>query len=165
MNSLCTVRRVSALTLLLTALAGTATADDTGTMNVNANVAPSCLLTAVATMAFGTLDQAADNNAQADISWVCTVGYNTTIELDGGGSGNIAARAMGGAGTLAYQLYTDPARTIVFGDGTTGSVVPVTGAGYGSPANVTVYGQVAQADAAAAANGNYNDAVGVTIIF
>ena len=165
MNSLNSLRRVSALTLLIAGFAGTAVADDTGTLNVTANVAPSCLLNSVGTMAFGTLNQAADNNAQADISWVCTVGYNTTIELDGGGSGSIAARAMGGAGTLPYQLYTDSARTIVFGDGGTGTAVPVSGVGYGSPGTVTVYGQVTQANAAAAGSGNYTDAVGVTVIF
>lgn len=165
MKSLCSWRRVCTFGLLVGVLAGPAVADDTGTMNVTANVAPSCQLNAVGTMAFGTLDQANNNDAQADITWVCTIGFNTTIVLDGGGSGSIGARAMGGAGTLPYQLYTDSARTIVFGDGTTGSAVGVNGAGYGSPGTVTVYGQVTQANAAAAVAGNYTDAVGVTIIF
>lgn len=146
-------------------LGGAVNADDTANMTVTANVAPSCQLNSVPTIAFGTLDPLADNDAQGDIAWVCTNGYDTVITLGTGGSNDISARAMGGAGTLPYQLYTDAARTQVFGDGITGNAVPVSGAGYSSPGAVTVYGRVQQADAAVAVNGNYSDTVQVTIVF
>jgi spore coat protein U-like protein len=146
-------------------LCGAALADDTANLAVTANVAPSCLLGTAPTLAFGTLTPLANNDAQGNITWRCTNGFNTVIKLGGGGTGNIGARAMGGPATLPYQLYTNAGRTTVFGDGTTGSTVPVSGVGYSSPATVTVYGRVLQADAAVALNGNYTDAVLVTIVF
>jgi spore coat protein U-like protein len=146
-------------------LSGAALADDTANLTVNATVTPSCQLTSAPTLGFGTLTPLANNDAQANITWACTSGFNTVIKLGGGGSGSIAARAMGGASTLAYQLYTNPARTTVFGDGTTGNTMPVAGAGYSSPGTVTVYGRVLQASAAAAPAGAYSDTVQVTIVF
>ena len=141
-------------------------ADDVANMLVSANVAPSCQLNSVQNIAFGTLNPLADNDTQGDIVWVCTAGTNTTIELDGGGSGNILARTMTGpAAPLPYQLFTDAGRSQIFGDGTTGNSVGVAGVGYATPGTVTVYGRVAQADAQTAQNGNYNDTVVVTIIF
>lgn len=134
-------------------------------MTVTANVAPSCQLTNVDAMAFGQLDQTADNDAQADITWVCTNGYDSEIQLDGGGSGSIASREMSGPVALTYQLFTDAGRTVVFGDGVTGNVVNVTGSGYGNPATVTVFGRVDQADASIADPGNYIDTITVTILF
>ena len=144
---------------------GAATADDVANMTVTASVAPSCQLSSAPTVAFGTLNPLANNDAQGNITWVCTNGFNTVIRLGGGGSGSINARAMGGAGSLPYQLYTNAARTLIFGDGTTGNAVPVAGVGYGTPSNVTVYGRVLQANAAVATNGNYSDTVQVTIVF
>ena len=72
---------------------------------------------------------------------------------------------MAGPGALPYQLYTDAGRSQIFGDGTTGNAAGVSGTGYATPDTVTVYGRVAQADAQAAKNGNYNDTVVVTIVF
>ena len=157
--------RVGAVALACTLASGVSVADDVANMLVTANVAPSCQLNSVPTIAFGTLNPLADNDTQGDIVWVCTAGTNTVIELDGGGSGNILARTMAGPGALPYQLYTDAGRSQVFGDGTTGNSVPVSGTGYASPDTVTVYGRVAQADAQSATNGNYNDTVVVTIVF
>lgn len=160
--------RISLTTIcLLGALfaANSAVAQDTAPMTVTANVAPSCQLTNVETLAFGELDQSIDNDAEADITWVCTSGFDTSIQIDGGGSGSIVARTMGGTGTLPYQLYTDAGRSLTFGDGSTGNDVDVTGTGYGNPTTVTVYGRVTQADASAAVAGNYIDTVNVTILF
>jgi spore coat protein U-like protein len=149
-------------------LCGAALADDTANLTVTATVAPTCKLTAGPTLAFGTLNPLANNDVQGNIAWVCTNGFNTLIKLGGGGSGSISARTMkAGALVLPYQLYTDAARTTVFGDGTAGggSTVPVSGAGYASSANVTVYGRVAQAAAGAASVGSYSDTVLVTVVF
>jgi spore coat protein U-like protein len=45
-----------------------------------------------------------------------------TIELSTGAAGSFAPRRMrNGAQTLAYNLYSDPSRTIVWGDGAGGS--------------------------------------------
>ena len=62
----------------------------------------------------------------------------------------------------------DAGRTTVFGDGTTGNTVPVTGTGYyvgPPPGAVTIYGRVALANAATAPVGSYTDTVQITIVF
>jgi spore coat protein U-like protein len=158
-------RRLLAAAVSSLSLCGAALADDTANLTVNATVNPSCKLTSAPTLGFGPLSPLANNDAQANITWVCTNGFNTVIRLGGGGSGNIGARAMGGAGSLPYQLFTDSARTSVFGDGTTGNTVAVSGVGYSSPGNVTVYGRVLQANAAVAVAGSYSDTVQITIVF
>ncbi len=157
--------KAGAIAIACTLTSSISVADDVANMLVTANVAPSCQLNSVPTIAFGTLNPLIDNDTQGDIVWVCTAGTNTVIQLDGGGSGNILARSMAGPSPLPYQLYTDVARSQVFGDGTTGNSVPVAGTGYASPDTVTVYGRVAQAAAQSATNGNYNDTVVVTIVF
>ena len=157
--------KAGALAAACTLISGITAADDVANMLVTANVADSCQLNSVPTIAFGTLDPLIDNDAQGDIVWVCTAGTTTVITLNGGGSGDINNRSMTGPGSLPYQLYTDPGRSQVFGDGTTGNTVGVSGVGYASPGSVWVYGRVAQADAGAATNGNYNDTVVVTIVF
>lgn len=160
-------RRALAAGVASVLLGGVAYADDVADMLVTATVAPACELTSVPTIAFGVVDPLANNDAQGVISWRCTNGYDSEIQLDGGDSGDIDARAMvSGTDALPYQLYTDALRTATFGDGVSGgNSVPVTGTGYTTSADVTVYGRVLQADAAAAPGGNYDDTVVVTILF
>jgi len=160
-------RRLLAAAVSSLSLSGAALADSSANLTVTANVAASCLVSAT-TLAFGPLNPLADNDQTTSIQWQCTKGFGTVIKLGGGGSGNIAARSMGGPAALPYQLYTDSARTTVFGDGTTGNTVPVTGTGYyvgPPPGAVTVYGRVAQANAATAPVGSYTDTVQITIVF
>ena len=157
--------KAGAIAVACSLTSGISIADDVAPMLVTANVAPSCQLNSVPTIAFGTLDPLIDNNTQGDIVWVCTSGTSTVIQLNGGGSGNILARTMAGPSALPYQLYTDASRSQIFGDGTTGNDVGVSGTGYATPDTVTVYGRVAQADAESATNGNYSDTVVVTIVF
>jgi spore coat protein U-like protein len=163
-------RRLLAAAVSSLSLCGAALADDTANLTVSATVAPTCKLTTGPTLSFGTVNPLANNDAQGNIQWVCTNGFNTAIKLGAGSTagGTISNRLMsdGGTGKLAYQLYTDSARTTVFGDGTAGSsTVAVSGAGYASPANVTVYGRVLGSAAGAATAGSYTDTVLVTITF
>jgi len=158
-------RRLLAAAVSSLSLCGAALADDTANLTVTASVTPSCQLQLPPTLAFGALSPLANNDAAANITWVCTKNFSTVIKLGAGGSGSIAARSMGGAAALPYQLYTDVARTTVFGDGTTGNTVPVTGVGYSTPNAVPVYGRVLQANAAVAPAGAYNDTVQITIVF
>jgi len=159
-------RRLLAAAVSSLVLSGAALADDTANLTVTATVAPSCQLTSAPTLGFGTLTPLANNDAQANITWACTSGFNTVIKLGGGGSGSISGRTMlSGATPLAYQLYTSAARTTVFGDGTTGNTMAVAGAGYSNPGTTTVYGRVLQANAGAAPAGAYSDTVQITIVF
>jgi spore coat protein U-like protein len=91
-----------------------------------------------------------------------TVGY--TVLLSEGGAGSYAPRRLsGGAHTLSYNLYTDPLRTMVWGNGS-GGTANVTGA-FALPGAIdhTVYGRLpAQQNVGA---GAYTDIITVTINF
>lgn len=161
---------ISSLSLAaaLAALPMAVQADATGSLTVSAQVAPVCEIVTTAPVAFGTLDPTSDNDTAGSVTWQCTTGTSTEIRLDGGALGAVdgSARQMSdsGSNTLPYQLFTDGARTTEWLN-TIGGGVSVTGVGYLGGENLTVYGRVAQADAAAAVNASYSDTVTVTIIF
>lgn len=90
----------------------------------------------------------------------CDVDSSFSISLSTG-AGTYASRTMqNGAHQLSYNLYTDPAHTMVWGDGTAGSVVA---SGSGTAVDEVVYGS-----APAGQNpyiGAYGDAITVTLTF
>jgi spore coat protein U-like protein len=148
-------------------VAGSASAADvTANLNVSATVTNSCIVSA-ATLAFGIVSPTGDTDVQADISWNCTTGHPATVKLGSGGSGNILARRMtaGGATSLPYQLYTSAARTTVFGDGTNGNSVAITGAGFAATSTTTVFGRVPTGAVGANPAGAYADTVQITVTF
>ncbi|CAM2184254.1 Lipoprotein [Burkholderia latens] len=138
-----------------------------GTMSFSATatVIADCIITAtgVAFPATGVLTSAL--SAAGSISARCTNGDAFQIALNGGGSGNVAARAMpraGGGGSVRYQLYQDSGHANPWGDGTAGTSM-ATGAGTGFNQTIPVYGLVpAQATPAP---GNYSDTITATISF
>ena len=160
-------RRALAAAVASVLLGSVAYADDVADMLVTATVAPACQITNVPTIAFGLLDPLVNNDAQGIISWRCTNGFATEIQLDGGGSGNIAARRMvdGHRPVAVSALHGPPGGPRFSATVSRATSVPVTGTGYATSADVTVYGRVLQADAAAAPGGNYGDTVVVTIVF
>lgn len=143
-------------------LAG-AMADVSSPMTVTAQVNSSCTIDGTGTVDFGIIDPAIDNDTSNGIDFTCTTGFTPQMTIDGGGQADINNRAMDSGGNLLpYQLYTDVAGGTVWGD------TPATGkqvVGTGVSATTTVYGRVAQADAAVALGGTYNDTVTVTIVF
>jgi spore coat protein U-like protein len=68
-----------------------------------------------------------------------------------------------GSNSLTYGLYTNAARTTVWGDGT-GSTATVTNTGSGSAQNFTVYGRIPAGQTSTPA-GIYADTVSVTITY
>lgn len=87
-----------------------------------------------------------------------------TVLLSAGDAGSYSPRKLsGGAHTLSYNLYTDPLRTIVWGDGS-GGTTSITGA-FALPGAIdhTVYGRLpAQQNVGA---GVYSDTITATIDF
>ncbi|MCA8034817.1 spore coat U domain-containing protein [Burkholderia arboris] len=137
-----------------------------GTMTVTttATVINNCIISAtgVAFPPAGVLASAL--TASGSISARCTNGDAFRIALNGGGSGNVAARTMqrAGGGSVSYQLYQDSGFTQPWGDGTAGTSM-ATGTGSGFAQAITVYGRVpAQATPAP---GNYSDTITATISF
>ena len=107
--------------------------------------------------------------ATSTISVTCTSGVPYSIVLDAGqGSGATPAlRRMtrnGGSESITYRLYSDAARTQLWGDGSNGTTA-VAGSGVGimTAQNHTVYGAIPAQPAAAP--GTYVDTVTVTVTY
>jgi len=104
-----------------------------GLCNLSNAQAQACVASATP-VAFGLYDPKASspNDITGDVTIVCQatvallVAY--TVKLNGGASGNIAARKMIISGSqLSYQIYTDATRTTVWGDGSGGTAYNVGG--------------------------------------
>ncbi len=140
-------------------------------MDVTASVAAVCQIDSTADVAFGSITpgSGANTDASGSVTWRCTMGTPANIAIDGGGTGDIANRAMAGAppDSLTYQLYTPgpPTFTTIWGDGITGSVYGVTGLGMGIPQQQTtsIDGRVLDADTLLLQPGGFTDTVDVTI--
>lgn len=80
-------------------------------------------------------------------------------------SGSVQQRNLkwvSGADSLSYNLFSDPSRTQVWGDGTSSaSAVVVTGVSKNSPQQVVVYGRIRAGQDVSA--GQYSDTVVVTV--
>mgnify|MGYP001627400748 CR=1 FL=1 len=111
----------------------------------------------------------APTDATGTITVTCTavvsIAVNYTIRLGTGSSGSYASRRMGGiAGTIAYNLYSNASRTIVWGDGSGGTGTISDGYALNLlmvSRNYTVYGRIpAQQNVAP---GAYTDTLFVTV--
>ena len=99
-------------------------------LNVSATVSANCTITTTPVV-FGTYDPvvthaAANLDAQGTVSIACTKGATANIGLDSGGNPLGAARQMsdGGGNLLGYQLYSNGARTVVWGNAAPNWVTP-----------------------------------------
>ncbi|MAZ39926.1 MAG: hypothetical protein CMF49_07375 [Legionellales bacterium] len=124
---------------------------------------------------FGTYDplSSINDNTTGTVSVTCSalvinaiVNYN--IELSPGSSGNYTARTLvDGINDLTYNFYIDASRSIIWGDGSSGTslindgylislLAPVT-------RNYTIYGQIPAEQAVTP--GMYLDTVVATVVF
>lgn len=159
-------RRAPACSLLLAAWA-LATA-----LPAQAASDPSCRVdTSAAQIAFGTYDplSALPLDATGRIDVICDKNnIAVRVELDRGAGGSYLPRRMqSGSQTLDYNLYLDPGRSIVFGNGTGATQA---GAGITSEigggefrARVPLYGRIAPG--LDAAFGSYSDSINVSVTF
>jgi spore coat protein U-like protein len=114
--------------------------------------------TAVAFGSYDTLDPSALDGV-GEVTVQCDADTAFTIDL-GSGTGTVDQRIMSGAtGTLNYNLYTDAARTALWGDGISGSDVSASG----TNVTTTVYGRIPGLQNVGA--GSYSDTVTVTITY
>jgi spore coat protein U domain-containing protein, fimbrial subunit CupE1/2/3/6 len=149
--------------------AGAATSPATTTLNVSANVASNCLVTA-APLAFSDYDGSAAVDGSADLSVRCSNGTLYTISLGDGANGTIAQRKLESAAgdQLDYNLYTAAARSTIWGE--TVGVDTVGGKGKGMSTNQanthTVYGTIPNNPANQdVPTGLYSDQVAVTVAY
>lgn len=132
-----------------------------------ATVASDCNISATP-LDFGSIGLLSGNHdATSTLSVQCTLNAPYKVSLNAGtGSGaSVSARRMtlsGGAPTVNYQLFSDAARTIPWGDGT-GGTSTVGRTGTGTAQTITVYGRVPQQPTPRA--GAYADTVTATITY
>ena len=159
---------------LLAGLAFGAPAAQAATATTNFTVTLTVLnqcVVAATPMAFGSLALVGGTGGQATnvLTVTCTAGTPFTIGLNQGTAptATIATRLMRGpvpvtTSTVAYSLYQDAARTILWGNTTETQVNG--GTATGLPQNFTVYGQILGGQGVAPA-GAYTDTVTVTVTY
>lgn len=143
-------------------------AQDTSTLDVSATVTANCVVSTTA-LAFGNVDVTSGQNVDGTggLSVTCTSGTPWAASADAGvGTGaSLDTRKMAnGADLLNYALYTDSARTSVWGDGVGGTSSMFSGTGSGSAQANTIYGRVASGQTSLPA-GSYADTVTVTVTY
>lgn len=145
------------------ASAGTVSADLSVSATVNAN----CTISTSA-LNFGSFNALTGTavTGTGGISVTCTNGTTWTAGADAGdGTGATYAtrKLTSGANTLNYTIYTDAARTTVWGDGT-GGTGTLGSTGTGASQAFTVYGRITAGQTTAPA-GAYADLVSVTVTY
>jgi spore coat protein U-like protein len=139
----------------------------TGTLAVNGTVVRACTV-ATTPLNFGTnipSPLVGNVDATGGITATCSPTVPYTIALGAGaGTGATVAvrRLMNGTNTLNYALYTNAARTTLWGDNSNGTTV-VAGIGNGAAQPITVYGRIPTGQAPVP--GAYADSVTVTLNF
>jgi len=140
----------------------------TTTFNVTANVQVSCAVTAT-DLAFGTYHPNNANPllAQSNVLVTCTNGAAWDLALNKGLHGtSVTQRAMANdtapSVLMNYQLFSDPAHTINWGE-TTGTDT-VSGTGTGAVQEIGVYGRVPSQQSTVQAGG-YSDTITATLTF
>jgi spore coat protein U-like protein len=141
------------------ALAATATT----TFSVTATVQSTCLVSAT-NMAFGTYTGAVATSTSA-VSVTCTntTPYNVGLSAGLATGATVTTRKMTGpaAAVLGYALFSDPARSVNWGQ--TIGTDTVTGTGNGTAQALNVYGQATAGQFVAP--GAYSDTITATVTY
>lgn len=142
--------------------------DTTASLSTSATVTSNCAVTTTA-VAFGNVDVTlnANSDATGTFSVTCTngTGWTAKANLGSGTGASITTRKMtSGTNLLDYTLYTDTARTIIWGDGTVGNGSTITGTGTGNAVSTTIYGRVPSGQTTKLV-GSYADTVTVTVSY
>lgn len=138
--------------------------------------AASCTVTPSG-LAFGNYDPSSaiptDTTGTITVSCSAAVAATTTytLALSAGTSGTIGQRTLtSGHSTLNYQLYSDPTRSVVWGDGTggsstvTGSIIVVLSGVTGSGSQIqTVFGRIPAGQLSVPAS--YSDTILLTVAY
>jgi spore coat protein U-like protein len=121
------------------------------------------------TLSFGTYDPGAATSPRSTgaVTVQCLVGLlpSFTVALSAGGSNDFTMRTMSnGSNRLAYNLYVDSNRMMIWGDGTGGtSTQSFSGLLSLLSTSFTVYGRAPKSQYAAP--GSYTDTITVTVTY
>ena len=126
-----------------------------------AGAAAECTLNIV-DVSFGAYDpfSAGDTDITGNVSVSCDAETSLQVSLSAG-LGSFATRHLqSGSDLLRYNLFTDPSRLTIWGDGSPGtSLLSLSGTG----GNYTVYGRIPARQNVPV--GTYGDTITVTLIF
>ena len=124
-----------------------------------------CVIDAVTSPTFGSYDPLSSNplDTTGSVTYRCLVALAITIDLARGASATYAARTMAraGGGTLTYNLFLDPARQMIWGDATGGTVHYGPVLGLLSAVVVPLFGRIPAGQDASV--GSYSDTIVVTL--
>lgn len=115
-------------------------------------------------LAFGNYNPFSDMplDGASTVSVTCSSATSYSIALSAG-NGTVTSRLLVSDGhSLEYNLYTDSTRTVVWGDGSSGTSV-VSGEDAGSGTDHTVYGRIPAGQNPLV--GTYTDTITVTVSF
>ncbi len=137
-----------------------------GNLGVSATVTENCTVT-TDPVAFGNVDvtTGAAVPGVGGIAVTCTSGTAWSADADAGagtGASILDRRMADGANLLSYQLYTEPTRTEIWGDGEDGATIDDEGTG--TEQQVPIYARVIAAQTGVP-SGTYADTVVVTVSY
>lgn len=140
-----------------------------GLVPVSAQAACTGPLATASAVAFGSYNAGSpsDSTANGTVTVSCSLVIESlpplTIALSAGTSGSFSTRKLAfGGSNLNYNLFTSPAFTSIWGDGTAGTVTESYTAGAHS-VTLTVYGRLTKSQFVAP--GPYSDSITVTVTF
>ena len=153
---------ITAVLLVLAAGRAASAATDAAQLQVSVQVIANCKIL-VTNLAFGAYDPMMQHASEpldgtASLSVLCTKDLRASVLIDDDGSG--ARKMRSPESQISYALFSDSARTRVWGTGA--NAVQVTGTG-STPREMTVYGRVAASQVVPA--GSYTDAVTARVDF
>jgi spore coat protein U-like protein len=166
---------LAALALFTMFSAMDANAQSSQTINVQAQVNPTCVINGFNTpidFDFGPVDVTGGTNSttSATFTWRCSTGTSVSIQLDAGDtllSAPATARLLEGptGDTISYRLCQDSACLTPWGDGTTADDIATNGTGMGNPEILTIHGVLDGTTAQNAPPGTYTETVVLSLVF
>jgi spore coat protein U-like protein len=133
-----------------------------GLLTEPADAAPACHAS-VTLVDFGRVDYKEGGDITGQLSVTCDGPTDFAVSASPGYGSYQERTMLGPRGTvLRYNLYVDPARRRVWGDGEAGGTARITGASDGRKAvSYTVYGRIP--DGQSVRSGAYRDSVKVSV--
>src|SRR5229473_6700171 len=140
-------------------------ASTTSTFQVQLTIQAQCLINSASTLNFGTqgvLSANVDQTSAIQVQCTNTTPYNIGLDAGTGAGATVTTRKLTGGGvTINYSLYSDSARTSVWGNTIGTNTVASTGTG--AAQSFTVYGRIPSQTTPAPAT--YTDTITVTVTY
>jgi spore coat protein U-like protein len=162
------------LMLAAAGFAATPASATTGTTNVavNATLVGGCTAIVAPTIGFGNVGSigplASSVDAQGSFNVTCTNGLAYVVYLGLGANSQASPflrRMASGSEFLAYQLYKDSGRSMVWGDSSQGTSFGRSASGTGNAQSYTIYGRIAAGTVLPNTTGGYSDIVTITVSY